>query len=84
MGVLLVPFLLILSFARIEVVQVAVTVSLGLIILLFGYRYWVSFIAIRNKLKVNALHFFLYLCAVELLPLVLIYKVLINYFAGSL
>ena len=84
MGVLLVPFLLILSFARYEVVQVAVTLSLGLVILLFVYRYWVSFIAIRNKLKVNALHFFLYLCAVELLPLVLIYKVLINYFAGSL
>lgn len=84
MGVLLVPFLLVLSFARFEVVAVAVTLSLGLVILLFAYRYWVSFIAIRNKLKVNALHFFLYLCAVELLPLVLIYKVLINYFAGSL
>jgi len=84
LGVLLVPFLLILSFAGPELVQVAITVSVGMVILLFAYRYWVSFIAIRNKLKVNALHFLLYLCAVELLPLVLIYKVLINYFTGSL
>ena len=84
MGVLLIPFLLILSFSGPQMVSVAITVSVGMILLLFGYRYWVSFIAIRNKLKVNALHFFLYLCAVELLPLVLIYKVLINYFTGSL
>ena len=83
LGILLVPFLLILSFGSPELVQVAVTVSIGMILLLFAYRYWVSFTAIRNKLKVNALHFFLYLCAVELLPLVLIYKVLINYFTGN-
>jgi hypothetical protein len=84
MGVMLIPFLLILSFSGPQLVPVAITVSVGMILLLFGYRYWVSFVAIRNKLKVNALHFFLYLCAVELLPLVLIYKILINYFTGSL
>jgi hypothetical protein len=83
LGVLLVPFLLILAFARPELVQVSVTISIALVILLFIYRYWVSFSAIRNKLKVNALHFLLYLCAVEILPLVLIYKLLINYFNGS-
>jgi hypothetical protein len=84
LGVLLVPFLLIFSFAGPELVQVAVTVSVGLVLLFLGYRYWVSFIAIRSKLKVNALHFLLYLCAVELLPLAFIYKVLMNYFNGSL
>jgi hypothetical protein len=83
MGVLLVPFLLILAFAPVNIVQAAITLSIGMIALLFAYRYWVSFIAIRNKLKVNALHFLLYLCAVEILPLVLIYKVLIDYFTGS-
>lgn len=84
LGVILIPFLLILSFANTGIVQVAVTISLGVILLLLGYRYWVSFTAIRNKLKVNALHFLLYLCAVELLPLALIYKILMNYFNGSL
>jgi len=84
MGVLLVPFLLIFAFGAPELVQVSVTLSTGLVLLLLVYRYWVSFVAVRSKLKVNALHFLLYLCAVELLPLALIYKVLINYFNGSL
>ncbi|MDB5210613.1 MAG: hypothetical protein JWQ30_1440 [Sediminibacterium sp.] len=84
MGVLLIPFLLIFAFAGPELVQVSVTLSIGLIVLLLGYRYWVSFVAIRSKLKVNALHFLLYLCAVELLPLALIYKIMMSYFNGSL
>ncbi len=83
MGILLIPFLLILAFAGSEIVQTAVTVSLGMLGLLYGYRYIVSFGAVRNKLKVNPLHFFLYLCAVEMLPLLLIYKLIINYIAGS-
>jgi hypothetical protein len=84
LGVLLIPFLLILAFADPVLVNVGITLSAGMICLLLGYRYWVSFLAIRNKLKVNALHFLLYLCAVELLPLALICKVLMNYFNGSL
>jgi hypothetical protein len=84
MGVLLIPFLLILAFSATEVVNVSLLVSLIMIGLLFLYRYFVSFNAIRSRLKVNLLHFFLYLCAVEVLPLLLIYKVLVNYFEGSL
>lgn len=84
LGVLLIPFLLILAFAGPDLVNISITLSVGMICLLLGYRYWVSFLAIRNKLKVNALHFLLYLCAVELLPLALICKVLMNYFNGSL
>lgn len=81
-GILLVPFLLIVAFAAVPVAGVALTVSAVLIGLLFLYRYMVSFTTIRSNLKVNALHFFLYLCAGELLPLLLIYKVLINYIDG--
>jgi hypothetical protein len=84
LGVILVPFLLIFAFAGPELVQIGLTLSAGVLLLLLGYRYWVSFNAIRGKLKVNALHFLLYLCAVELLPLALICKVLMNYFNGSL
>ncbi|MDP1762421.1 MAG: DUF4271 domain-containing protein [Sediminibacterium sp.] len=83
LGVMLIPFILILAFAEKQVVEVAINLSVVLLAILLAYRYWVSYHTIRNKLKVNALHFFLYLCAVELLPLVLIYKGLINYFAGS-
>jgi hypothetical protein len=84
LGVLLLPFICLLAFGTGQLVQVGITVSLGIVVLLFGYRYWVSFMVIHHKLKINLLHFFLYLCAVELLPLILIYKVLLNYFNGSL
>ncbi len=83
MGILLVPFLLLFSFSAAPVVNVALTASLGMVVLLFAYRYFVSFNAIRSRLKVKVFHFFLYLCAVEVLPLLLIYKLLINYFEGS-
>ena len=82
-GVALIPFLLILAFSLPAVMEVSVTVSLFLLGGLFIYRYLISFSVLRTKLKVNAMHFFLYLCAVELLPLVLIYKLLIKYIAGS-
>ena len=81
-GIVLIPFALLVAFAAKPLSEVTLTVSGGVIVLLFLYRYIVSFTAIRNNLKVNALHFFLYLCAVEVLPLLLIYKVLINYIDG--
>ena len=83
MGVLLVPFIWILAYSQQVVIEVAITISVGIAVILLIYRYWVSYLSIQNKLKVNALHFLLYLCAVELLPLLLIYKVLINYLDGS-
>ncbi len=83
LGVMLIPFLLVLAFSDTLVIEVSTTICAGLVGILLLYRYWVSYTAVRNKLKVNPLHFFLYLCAVELLPLILIYKVLINYLDGS-
>ena len=83
LGVMLIPFLLILAFSDTLIIEVSTTLCAGLVIILLLYRYWVSYNAVLNKLKVNPLHFFLYLCAVELLPLILIYKVLINYLDGS-
>ncbi len=83
LGVMLIPFLLVLAFSDTLIIEVSTTLCAGLVGVLLLYRYWVSYMAVLNKLKVNPLHFFLYLCAVELLPLILIYKVLINYLDGS-
>jgi hypothetical protein len=83
LGVMLIPFLMVLAFSDTLIIEVSTTICAGLVGILLLYRYWVSYMAVRNKLKVNPIHFFLYLCAVELLPLILIYKVLINYLDGS-
>ncbi|SJZ34226.1 protein of unknown function [Sediminibacterium ginsengisoli] len=81
-GIVLIPFLLLLAFTGEPAADVVFTVSLAVIGLLLIYRYLISFGALRSNLKVNALHFFLYLCAVEVLPILLIYKLLVNYIDG--
>lgn len=84
LGIILIPFVLVLTYSPEPFMKVATTISLGICSMLFVYRYLIGFGAIRNNLKVSALHFFLYLCAVELLPLVLIYKLLLDNLSGSI
>ncbi len=79
MGILLIPFTVFLAFAQNDFTNIVVTLACILIILLLLYRYFVSFATLRNDLKLNAFHFFLYLCAVEILPMLLLYKLLVNY-----
>ena len=82
--IILIPFVWIITFSPLPIKQVAITISAGIILVLFLYRYLISFGVIRTNLKVSVLHFFLYLCAVELLPLFLIYKLLVNFVTGSI
>jgi hypothetical protein len=74
LGVLLIPVLLLVAFSAQPLVQAAFTVGWVVIILVFVYRYLVSFALFRNKIALNAFHFFIYLMAVEIIPLLLIYK----------
>ena len=78
MGVVLLPLTVLLAFASIEIAAVVATISFGVVTLLFIYRYFVSFGLLRSDLQLNPFHFFLYLCAVEILPMALIYKLLVE------
>lgn len=84
LGIVLIPFVLMITFSPLPIKQIAITISAGVAIILFMYRYLISFGVIRANLKVSAFHFFLYLCAVELLPLLLIYKLLVNLVSGGI
>lgn len=44
--------------------------------LLMVYRYLTTFLLIKDKVKITLLHFFLYLCAVEVIPLLVAYKLI--------
>lgn len=78
LGMLLLPFLVLIAFYSGQPQQVFVTLSLILIVVLFAYRFIFSFGPIRAEIKVNPFHFFIYLCAFEIAPLLLIYKVLLS------
>ena len=79
-GILLLPFLVILAFAVGNVYTVGLTLSWCLLGGLLVYRLLLSFGAVRNQVRVNLFHFFLYLCAFEIAPLLLVYKGLLLYF----
>jgi hypothetical protein len=79
LGICLLPLLLLIAFSQPAVVSVAITLSWFLVAGLFAYRYITSFGAVRKEIKVSRFHFFLYLCAFEIIPLLLIYKVLLEF-----
>ena len=83
-GIMLVPFILIQAFSVSKIGDVAVTTAFIVVITLLIYRYLVSWLAIKGNLKVNAIHFFLYLCAVEILPVLLMWKALVNFSGNSI
>lgn len=80
LGLLLVPFIILISFAPDNIVKVSLTLSLLMISGMFIYRFIRSYLPIQNDIKVSRFHFFLYLCAFEITPLLLIYKVLMKFF----
>lgn len=74
LGIILLPFNFILAFGQGTWVQVALFISLIIIAILLANRYIRSGNTFRYFLTYSKLHFFLYLCASEILPLVLLIK----------
>lgn len=79
----LLPLLLLLAFSNQSIQQVTLTVAACVVIFLLIFRYIVSLTIIRSTLSVHPLHFFIYLCAVELMPMLVLYKVLFSYVGKS-
>jgi Domain of unknown function (DUF4271) len=78
LGVLLVPFLVIIAFCKPEIARTFLYISLFFIVLLIIYRYIRSYSLVRQYLSFSKLHFFLYLCAFEVAPVLILTKVLQN------
>ncbi len=83
LGILLLPFILILAFSRPAYYGIAIGGAAILTVLLFLYRYLFSLTSVRNKLHISSFHFFLYLCAFEILPLLILYKFIVQYLGGT-
>ncbi|MBO9729074.1 MAG: DUF4271 domain-containing protein [Chitinophaga sp.] len=78
LGVLLVPFLVIIAFCSPEIARTFLYISLFFIVLLIIYRYIRSYSLVKQYLSFSKLHFFLYLCAFEVAPVLILTKVLQN------
>ncbi|HEY2727148.1 MAG TPA: DUF4271 domain-containing protein [Parafilimonas sp.] len=75
-GVLFIPILFVIAYSNDDVKKIAITIALCIAGLLIALRYLVSLARIRKNLNLAAFHFFIYLCAVEIMPLLVIYKIL--------
>ncbi|HYC41288.1 MAG TPA: DUF4271 domain-containing protein [Chitinophagaceae bacterium] len=82
-GLLLLPFVVLLAFTAGDFRNTVVTLSFALLAGLLAYRFILTYSVIRNQVKVNPFHFFLYLCAFEIAPVLLVYKALLIYFRIS-
>ena len=78
-GIFLLPFLVLISFSGPLISVVAVTLSIIMTGVFYVYRFLGSYSILHKEIKISGLHFFLYLCAFEIAPLLLIYKVLVTY-----
>jgi len=79
-GIYLLPFLVMLAFTDNDLYQVAFVLSYTGVLGLLAYRFILSYGLSRSQIRVNPFHFFLYLCAFEIVPLLLIYKALMLWF----
>ena len=79
-GLLLVPFLVVLAFATGDVYAAGLTLSVCLLGMMLLYRVFLSFAAFRTEVRIGLFHFLLYVAAFEITPLLLVYKALLLYF----
>ncbi len=79
LGIFLLPFLIMITFSGPGVREIFITISLAMVFVLWMYRILASYRPVRNEIKLTPFYFFLYLCAFEIAPLLLIYKVLLTY-----
>ena len=80
LAIFLLPLLIVMTFSLASWGNVLLTLSYFMVVVFFAYRYIVSFAPVRREVKVSQFHFFMYLCAFEIIPLLLIYKVLLRFF----
>jgi len=78
-GVILVPFIILLAFLNPDWRPVVTNISFMVLGMFFLSRYIKSYGAIERKIPLNAFHFIIYICGAEIIPLLIIYKITIDY-----
>jgi hypothetical protein len=74
LGILLIPFIIVITFSPDFLKKPAVLVSLLVVGIMFLLRFLRSFSLLHNQIKVSRFHFLLYILGIEVLPVLLIYK----------
>jgi hypothetical protein len=78
-GIALLPFLILLSFTYGVVNEAAMSLSIMVVFALIVYRFFLSYVSVRRQIRIGFFHFLLYLLAFEIVPLLLINKLLFSF-----
>lgn len=80
LGVLLFPIIILIAFSSIQIQQIVFSFSFTFFIAIYIYRFFISYNPVKRDVKMNPLHFFIFVIAFEIAPMFLIYKLLMNFF----
>lgn len=83
MGVALLPFIVLMAFGDDGIAEISLYIALSLIALLIVYRYIRTYGLIKNYIYFSKFHFFLYLCAFEIAPILIIGKLVLIWLNGT-
>ena len=82
-GILLLPFILLIAFAPSDWAVTSINCSLILISFLLIYRYIRAYGLVRHHISFSKFHFFLYLCGFEIAPVLLLGKLVLIWLNGA-
>jgi hypothetical protein len=82
-GIVVLPFIVGLAFMENSFYEAVFSLSLCVLGALFIYRFYLSFIFVRKQIAINFFHFILYIVAFEIVPLLLINKLLVSFFSQT-
>lgn len=74
-GIILIPFIVLLAFAPLQWQKGLTFLSLAIILLLFLLRFYRSYGLVENQFALNRFHFFIYVVALEIVPVLILYKI---------
>jgi hypothetical protein len=78
-GLMLLPFLVLLTFTASGLFEAGLVLSWCLLGGLYGYRFLLSYAALRREIRVNPFHFLIYILGIEVAPLLVVYRALVVY-----
>ena len=78
-GIVLVPFIILLAFAMPQWVNYTTSFSLLLLGIFFLSRYVKTYGLLEFKFPLQPFHFIIYIASIEVIPFLIIYKVVIDY-----
>ncbi len=77
-GILLIPFIIMLAFAPANWLTVIIISSFCVLAIFFILRYLRSYGLLKTQIKINRFHFLLYIVGMEIIPILIIYKLVIR------